>query len=122
MSASSVFAIKDAFGIDYGTLSDFQKEQIEFSFQRSMGNEQIRAVQEDRYLLYGGYEPLTVKLTQTMNQTAGIGWTSYAHTGVPVPTFARGIHQELFGGYYDNTDIFRKLASAMNLAAARQGI
>ena len=112
-------AIKEAFGIDYDSLSGFQKEQIEFSFQRSMGNEQIRPIQEDQFLLYGGYEPLTVKLTQTMNQTAGIGWTSYAHTGVPVPTFAKGVHQELFGGYYDNTDIFRKLASAMNLAVAR---
>ncbi|MDR1352195.1 MAG: alkaline phosphatase [Treponema sp.] len=109
-------AIKDAFGLDYSSLSSFQKEQLEFAFQRSMGNEIERPVAEDQFLLYGGYEPLTVKITQIMNQTAGIGWTSYAHTGVPVPTFALGVHQELFGGYYDNTDIFRKLASAMNLA------
>jgi len=108
-------AIKESFGIDYNSLSAFQKEQIEFAFQRSMGNEQVRSFAEDKYLLYGGYEPLTIKLTQMMNQTAGIGWTSYAHTGVPVPTFARGIHQEIFGGYYDNTDLFRKLASVMNL-------
>jgi alkaline phosphatase len=80
-----------------------------------MGNEEERSFAEDQYLLYGGYEPLTVKLTQIMNQTAGIGWTSYAHTGVPVPTFARGVHQELFSGYYDNTDLFKKLASSMNL-------
>jgi len=108
-------AIKESFGIDFNSLSAFQKEQIEFAFQRSMGNEQVRSFAEDKYLLYGGYEPLTVKLTQMMNQTAGIGWTSYAHTGVPVPTFASGVHQEIFGGYYDNTDLFRKLASAMNL-------
>jgi len=108
-------AIKESFGINFDSLSAFQKEQIEFAFQRSMGNEQVRSFAEDRYLLYGGYEPLTIKLTQMMNQTAGIGWTSYAHTGVPVPTFARGVHQEIFGGYYDNTDLFRKLASAMNL-------
>jgi alkaline phosphatase len=80
-----------------------------------MGDELVRSFAEDQYLLYGGYEPLTVKLTQTMNQTAGIGWTSYAHTGVPVPTFARGVHPEIFGGYYDNTDLFNKLASVMNL-------
>jgi len=108
-------AIKESFGIDFNSLSDFQKQQIEFSFQRSMGNEQERSFAEDRYLLYGGYEPLTVKLTQIMNQTAGIGWTSYSHTGVPVPVFAKGVHQEIFGGYYDNTDLFFKLASAMNL-------
>lgn len=113
--ADLVPAIQDAFGIDFDGLSSFQKEQIEFAFQRSMGNEQGRSFAEDPYLLYGGYEPLTVKLTQIMNQTAGIGWTSYAHTGVPVPTFASGVHQDIFGGYYDNTDLFHKLAGAMNL-------
>jgi alkaline phosphatase len=113
--AGLIPAIEESFGINYDSLSAFQKEQIEFAFQRSIGNEQVRSFAEDQYLLYGGYEPLTVKLTQIMNQTAGIGWTSYAHTGVPVPTFAFGVHQEIFGGYYDNTDIFRKLASAMSL-------
>jgi alkaline phosphatase len=109
-------AIRDAFGLDYNSLSKFQQEQLEFAFQRSMGNEIERPVAEDQYLLYGGYEPLTVKITQIMNQTAGIGWTSYAHTGVPVSTFAMGVHQELFNGYYDNTDIFKKMASAMNIS------
>ncbi|MDR2747096.1 MAG: alkaline phosphatase [Treponema sp.] len=109
-------AIKDSFGLDYANLSEFQKQQLEFAFQRSMGDEIERPIAEDQYLLYGGYEPLTVKITQIMNQTAGIGWTSYAHTGVPVSTFALGVHQELFSGYYDNTDIFRKIASAMNIA------
>jgi alkaline phosphatase len=113
--ADLIPAIKESFGIDMDSLTDFQKQQIEFAFQRSMGNEIERSFAEDQYLLYGGYEPLTVKLTQTMNQTAGIGWTSYAHTGVPVPTFASGVHQEIFGGYYDNTDLFFKLASTMNL-------
>ncbi|MDR2094881.1 MAG: alkaline phosphatase [Treponema sp.] len=113
--ADLIPAIRDAFGLDYNSLSDFQKEQLEFAFRRSMGDEIERPVAEDQYLLYGGYEPLTVKITQIMNQTAGIGWTSYAHTGVPVSTFAAGVHQELFSGYYDNTDIFRKLISAMNL-------
>jgi alkaline phosphatase len=114
--ADLIPAIRDAFGLDYNGLSKFQQEQLEFAFQRSLGDEVERSVAEDQYLLYGGYEPLTVKITQIMNQTAGIGWTSYAHTGVPVSTFAMGVHQELFSGYYDNTDIFRKMASAMNIA------
>jgi len=114
-----VSGIEESFGIEYNSLTDLQKQQVEFAFRSSMGNEMIRPSDEERYLLYGGYEPLTVKLTQIMNQTAGIGWTSYAHTGVPVPTFAAGIHQEIFGGYYDNTDLFYKLSSAMNLKVQR---
>jgi len=108
-------AIMDAFGLDIASLSQIQKEQIDRAFKRSVGNEVERSIKEEEYLLYGGYEPLTVKITQLLNQTAGIGWTSYAHTGVPVATFAKGARAEDFGGYYDNTDIFRKLASAMDL-------
>ncbi|MBN2050292.1 MAG: alkaline phosphatase [Spirochaetales bacterium] len=111
-------AVKEWFGLDYETLADNEKEQLQRAFLRSMGNEIERAVQEDQYLLYGGYEPFTVKLTHILNQRAGIGWTSYSHTGVPVATFALGVGQELFGGYYDNTDIFDKMAQAMALTVA----
>ncbi len=43
---------------------------------------------------------------------AGIGWTSYSHTGVPVQTSALGIDAELFNGYYDQTDIYNKMIQA----------
>ncbi|MCL2761897.1 MAG: alkaline phosphatase [Treponema sp.] len=108
-------AINESFGIDFNSLSDVQKQAIEWAFQRSMGITHTRPFAEDRYLLYGWYEPLTVTLTQILNQTAGIGWTSYSHTGVPLPVFASGAQQALFGGYYDNTELFFKMAQAMQL-------
>jgi len=109
-------AIRENFGMDLAALSPLQQAQLEAAFQRTMGNGQAQPAQEDRFLLYGGYEPITIKVTQLLNQTAGIGWTSYAHTGVPVATFAKGVGQELFAGYYDNTDIFRRLARVMGVA------
>lgn len=108
-------AVEKAFGIRVAELTPLQKEQLQLAFERSLGNEVIVPVEEDSYLLYGGYDPFTVKLTQVVNQNAGIGWTSYSHTGVPVATFAKGVQQELFSGYYDNTDIFYKLMQAMDL-------
>ena len=113
-------AIKDAFGIDIASLNQIQREQVERAFKRSMGNEVERSIKEEEYLLYGGYEPLTVKLTQIVNQMAGIGWTSYSHTGVPVPVFAKGVNQDIFASYYDNTDIFKKLAMAMGVTVKVQ--
>ena len=107
--------IYESFGINFDSLGALQHKQLELAFRRSMGIETDQITDEERYLLYGGYEPLTVKLTQIMNQSAGLGWTSYSHTGLPVPVFAFGSHQEIFGGFYDNTDIFRKLAAAMKL-------
>lgn len=69
----------------------------------------------DTQLLYGGYEPLTVTLTHLVNNKAGIGWTSYVHTGGLVPVYAYGARAEAFGGSYDNTDIFKKLVAVCGL-------
>ena len=67
-------------------------------------------------LLYGGYNPISVTLTHIINNKAGIGWTSYAHTGLPVPVYAYGEGAELFVGAYDNTEVAHKL---MDLTDAR---
>jgi alkaline phosphatase len=109
--------LAERFGLGLDQLTSPQQTELQFAYNRSMGDQYVRATTDD-YLLYGGYEPFTIKVTQTLNQQAGIGWTTYAHTGVPVATFAKGSGQEFFAAYYDNTDIFRSLAKAMGLAAA----
>ena len=107
--------IEQSFGLKMADLSAEEKVQLERAFVRSMGGEIEKNPLENDYLLYGGYDPLTVKLTQILNQHAGIAWTTFSHTGVPVATFAQGAGQELFNGYYDNTDIYRKLVKLMKL-------
>ena len=67
-------------------------------------------------LLYGGYSPISVTLTHIINNKAGIGWTSYAHTGLPVPVYAYGEGAEAFIGSYDNTEVALRL---MDLTDAR---
>lgn len=66
-------------------------------------------------LLYGSYDPLTVTLTRLLGNKAGIGWTTYAHTGLPVPVYAMGARAERMAGAYDNTEIFSRLAEALGL-------
>jgi alkaline phosphatase len=103
------------FNLDFADLSAPDMEILYRSFMRSMKSDVVKAPVENEFLLYGGYEPFTVTLTHLANQRAGIGWTTYAHTGVPVPTFAVGRGAASFDGYYDNTDIFRKLVSALGI-------
>ena len=96
--------------MQYGlALSDLELEMLEEGFERSMKGEEERAQDDYQYLLYGSYEPYVVKLTHVLNQKAGISWTSYSHTGVPVQTSAIGVGAEMFNGYYDNTDIHAKM-------------
>ncbi|MDR1979863.1 MAG: alkaline phosphatase [Synergistaceae bacterium] len=97
-------------------LSSMELDAVRDAFDRSMTEGKARG-DEQVFLLYGGYEPLSVQVTHVLNQKAGIGWTTYAHTGIPVPVFAYGQGAELFDGYYDNTDIAWKTLSVMGLPA-----
>lgn len=94
-------------GYEYGLLT----EALKASLRGAGGSDEAK-------LLYGGYEPLTVTLTHILNHKAGIGWTTYAHTGGLVPVFAYGAGAEEFGGCYDNTDIFKKLVKLCALPEA----
>jgi len=63
-------------------------------------------------------DPFVRLVIGLLNQQAGLGWASYGHTGAPVVTSALGRGAELFGGWYDNTELARKIMSAMGLAQA----
>lgn len=96
-------------------LAPFQVKQIEAAFDRAKAGEAEKSDNEETYLLYGGYNPLSVTLTHILNQKAGLGWTSYKHTGVPVGTTAMGVGADSFNGYYDNTDVALKMYSIIGV-------
>lgn len=99
-------------------LAQFEQDEIKAAFDRTMTNDEKNKGAE--YLLYGSYDPLAVTITHLLNQKAGLGWTSYKHTGVPVSTSAIGVGSEMFNGSYDNTDIATKIMSLMGLAPKPQ--
>ncbi|MDO4306695.1 MAG: alkaline phosphatase [Eubacteriales bacterium] len=99
---------------DTGSLvmTDYEYNKLKAAYEETMSRtgEEEEFGQEE-YLLYGSYEPLTVTITHILNNKSGINFASYAHTGLPVEVFAMGAGQNVFGGYYDNTDIYHKLAA-----------
>jgi alkaline phosphatase len=102
------------FGLDYAALNAYQKEKLEDAYDKSMCGTNDNSSDENN-LLYGYYNPIIVTLTHILNERASIGWTSYSHTGVPVPVFAQGREAVRFAGFYDNTDIAKKLTKAMGI-------
>lgn len=102
---------------DSMVLETHQVVQLMEAFDRSTKGEKEKAKDAETYLLYGEYDPLTVSITHILNQKAGLGWTSYKHTGVPVGTSAMGVGAETFNGYYDNTDIALKIMAIMGVEA-----
>ncbi len=89
-------------------LNPDEQRRVETAFRRSMGDTDY-APGEDRKLLYGGYDPLSVTLTHILNNKAGVAWTTYSHTALPVATSAGGKNAAAFGGMIDNTDIANRL-------------
>jgi alkaline phosphatase len=106
-------AARDRLGL---ALSQLEVDTLVEAFEQSMLDKELRASNDYTYLLYGGYEPLTVSCTHILNQKAGISWTSFSHTGVPVQTSAIGPGSEALAGYYDQPDIYRAMAAATGLA------
>lgn len=94
-------------------LSDSEVSRLKTAFDEAMAAEPTK--NEETALLYGGYNPLSVTLTHILNNKAGIGWTSYSHTGVPVPVYATGVNAQLFNGAYDNTEVYDKIVEISKL-------
>ncbi len=100
---------KEGMELTNGYLSTL-KQAFEAS-QGKLSSTQIDIVNDE----YGDYDPLTMAAIKVLNQKAGIGWTSYSHTGSQVPVYAIGVGEELFIGQMDNTDIPKRIAKVMGM-------
>ncbi len=105
----------ELFGVDYATLSEFERERVDAAYAREMFGTSANTADED-WLLYGGHHPLSVTVTRIVANRAGVGWASFMHTAAPVPVLAGGSGADAFAGHYENTEIAHKLARAMQLA------
>ncbi len=93
-------------------MTQYEYELLQEAYETTMSRtgEEEEFGQEE-YIKYGSYEPLTVTITHILNNKSGINFGSYAHTGLPVEVLVQGVGCETFDGYYDNTEIFHKLAA-----------
>lgn len=94
-------------------LNDYELQLLTEAWEIYTQKRQIDS--NESYLKFGGLNPLAVVATRILNQKAGIGWTTWAHTAAPVPIFAIGHGHELFNGYYDITDIPKKIRMLMGI-------
>lgn len=94
-------------------LTDYELSLLQTAYEKSVNEKDTGMAAQAEYVAYGTYEPLTVAITHILNNKSGVSFTSYSHTGLPVAMFAEGVNAGQFGGYYDNTDIYAKLAEML---------
>lgn len=56
---------------------------------------------------------MTINGVSRENTVVDIAWTSTGHTGTPIPLMAYGPHAVEFSGWWDNTDIGKKVADLL---------
>ncbi len=115
--------IEELFGLkaqgaadDKLVLTEYEMEQLRAAYEKSVNGTAASEYEQEEYVLYGTYEPLSVTITHIINNKSGISFTSYSHTGLPVAVLAEGVGAESFSGYYDNTQIYEKMADLLNIA------
>ena len=114
--------IEELFGLktegeegDKLVLTEYEIETLRAAYEKSVNGTATSEYEQEEYVLYGTYEPLSVTITHIINNKSGVSFTSYSHTGLPVAVFADGVGADEFNGYYDNTDIFNKLADMLGV-------
>lgn len=101
--------INAAYGLNKTNLTAYELGLLRKALDWSMVPKADREYTDQEKVLYGGYEPLTVTFSHIVNNKAGLSFTSYSHTGLPVPVYAIGLGADIFEGFYDNTEIYWKL-------------
>ncbi len=97
------------------TLTDYEAKRLRAAYDLMMSDFDAGNFTQEQYVLYGKYNPFSVTVSHILNNKSGISFTSYSHTGLPVAVFATGKGSELFNGYYDNTSVYSKMASLLNI-------
>ena len=102
-------------------LTDYEVSELEKAYQLTLAggfgtdaNGKSLQTQEE-YVQYGTYTPFSVTVTHLLNNKSGINFASYSHTGLPAAVYASGVDANLFGGGYDNTDLYYKMASLFGM-------
>ena len=69
----------------------------------------LKALQDQKASISNTPKKRDQKAVHKLNATARVGWTSSAHTAANVPVFAIGVGAERFTGWYENTEIVKKI-------------
>lgn len=85
------------------------------AFRYSMMDSSKRPKTEAYLNKYGSYDPLQVAPVQILAQRAGIEYTTFGQTAMPLPVSVVGNGAYFFTGSYPQTELFGKILTAMGI-------
>lgn len=88
-------------------LSKSEQDRIEEAFNRQFPNGKRAG--------FGGGDAVANTVVAIFDNKSSVGWTSGAHTALPVDTSSYGVNASVFGGMYENSDIAKKLKAIISV-------
>lgn len=64
-------------------LTDYELGLLKTAYEKSVNEKDTGMADQEEYVAYGTYEPLSVTITHILNNKSGVSFTSYSHTGLP---------------------------------------
>lgn len=89
-------------------------DELRAAFERSMKGRDAKNQTDQDYLLYGEYEPLRLPYPPAQPEVGHCLDNVFTHRRAGADLCRWG-GRKRFGGFYDNTDIFTRMAEAMGL-------
>ncbi|MDE6331011.1 MAG: alkaline phosphatase [Muribaculaceae bacterium] len=77
------------------------KEMFDITFEQRNSH--------DQKTLYANFNQFAVEVFRTLNDLAGVGFTTTHHSGNPVPLFAVGAGADVFKGFNNNSELPGKI-------------
>lgn len=90
-------------------LSKSEQDRIEDAFNRQFPNGKRAGG------FGGGGDAVANTVVAIFDNKSSVGWTSGAHTALPVDTSSYGVNANVFGGMYENSDIAKKLKAIVSV-------
>ena len=91
------------------------QKYFNFAFDGDVKENPMVVTEKELVSLKEGFEAgkLANAARLLISAKSGVGWTSGAHTALPVLTTSEGVGSELFTGFIENTDISKKIKSLL---------
>lgn len=105
--AEDVPGLLKAEWLDMGALSAEEEASLKAAYRQGHSFE---AVQKDY-----GIDPLAAACIKLAARRAGLGWSSSAHTSAAVPVTAKGVGQDRFSSWMDNTELSTRLRGLISV-------
>ncbi|PID94240.1 MAG: alkaline phosphatase [Bacteroidetes bacterium] len=106
--------VKSYFGLgDKIALTPYDEKRLQKAYRYAfVAKDKVSPREANR--LYGYYEPVCITAAAILAEKAGIAWTTFSHTSMPLPVHSIGAGSDQFGGFYDNTDIPKRFMALID--------